>query len=418
VVSSTRAGAKFPRPEFETGYLFPDMVNPAVRAGAMQAVDVAVLVGAMSLAAYLALHRRSRRGIFWLTVASLAYFGFWREGCICPIGSIQNVTLALADPTYAVPISVVLFFLLPLFFALFFGRVFCAAVCPLGAIQDLVVLKPIQLPRSLSEALGMLPYIYLGAAVLYVVTGTGFMICRYDPFVGLFRLSGSTGMLLFGGSLLLIGVFIARPYCRFLCPYGVLLNWTSRLARRHVTITPDSCIQCRLCEDACPFDCIRKPTPTDYGERLDTGTRRMGRLLVLLPLLVVGCGGVGAITHGALARADRTVRLADQIALEDAGRTTETTLDSETFREQGKSGEALMAEATTLRAAFRKGGWLLGGFIGLVIGGKLMWLSQHRRRTDYETDRATCFSCARCFRSCPREHVRLGLPLQEVERSS
>ena len=38
-----------------------------------------------------------------VSVVCLAYFGFYREGCICPIGAIQNVAVALVDPHYAVP---------------------------------------------------------------------------------------------------------------------------------------------------------------------------------------------------------------------------------------------------------------------------------------------------------------------------
>lgn len=411
------AGAKFPRPEFESGYVFPSMTTPPAQAALWQAVDVGILVAALSVAAYLALSRRSRRGLFWLTIFSLAYFGFWREGCICPIGSIQNVTLGLTDSAYAVPLSVLLFFLIPLVFSLLFGRVFCAGVCPLGAIQDLVVLKPLKVPRGLHEALGLLPYLYLGASVLYVVTGTGFMICRYDPFVGLFRLSGSLGMLLYGGSLLLIGVFVARPYCRYLCPYGVLLNWTSRFSWRHATISPDHCIQCTLCENSCPFGCIHTPTPARYGERLDSGTRRLTRFVLLLPVLVLGFAVLGAWSHEALARVDRTVRLAEQIDAETRGLTAETTLDSETFRDGGGDPAELAAEADALRARFRLGGAWLGAFLGLVVGGKLVARSVRRRRVDYELDRATCYSCARCFRSCPREHVRLGLPLQHESQS-
>ena len=71
-----------------------------------------------------------------LAIACLAYFGFYREGCICPIGSIQNVAVALVDPDYAVPYFVIGIFLLPLAAALFFGRVFCGGVCALGAVQE------------------------------------------------------------------------------------------------------------------------------------------------------------------------------------------------------------------------------------------------------------------------------------------
>ena len=53
--------------------------------------------------------------------------------------------------------------------ALFFGRAFCGGVCPLGAIQELVVLKPVQVPRRLDNALGLLKYVYLGLAILLAV---------------------------------------------------------------------------------------------------------------------------------------------------------------------------------------------------------------------------------------------------------
>ena len=77
-----------------------------------------------------------------LTVACLAYFGFYREGCICPIGSIQNVVGAPSPiRRYSIPIVVTAIFFLPLFVALFFGRAFCGGICPLGAIQELVVLQ-------------------------------------------------------------------------------------------------------------------------------------------------------------------------------------------------------------------------------------------------------------------------------------
>jgi polyferredoxin len=103
--------------------------------------------------------------------------------------------------------------------------------------------------------------VYLGAAVLFAVLDTMFIICRYDPFVAVFRLGGGFGMLIVGGIVLLAAMFIGRPYCRFACPYRVLLGLCSRLAWRHATITPDQCVVCSLCEGECPFGAIRRPTP-------------------------------------------------------------------------------------------------------------------------------------------------------------
>ena len=134
-----------------------------------------------SAGAYLVHTKRRRLYVFLLMLCSLIYFGFYRKGCVCAIGAIQNVSLGFFDASYAIPLSVLAFFLLPLVFTLFFGRVFCGGVCPLGAIQDLFLIKPIPVPFWLRQALSLLAYLYLGAAVLFAAMGSAFIICEYDP---------------------------------------------------------------------------------------------------------------------------------------------------------------------------------------------------------------------------------------------
>jgi hypothetical protein len=58
---------------------------PLQRAPYWDYIDIAVLIGALSLASWLAIKKRSREGLVWLSVFSLAYFGFVREGCVCPV---------------------------------------------------------------------------------------------------------------------------------------------------------------------------------------------------------------------------------------------------------------------------------------------------------------------------------------------
>jgi NosR/NirI family nitrous oxide reductase transcriptional regulator len=243
------------------GYKTPPVQKPLPRDRWLQLLDVALLAAAMGAAVWLVLKRRSRKELVWLSLGSLAYFGFYREGCICPIGSIQNVAVALTDPRYSIPMVATAVFFIPLVVALFFGRAFCGGVCPLGAIQDLVVLKPIQTPRRLDSVLGLLKYVYLGLAIFFAVRpglARDFLICRFDPFVGFFRRTGAPHMLLLGGAFLVAGMFVGRPYCRYLCPYGPLLAWCTRLARRGVTITPNKELDCGLCTGSCPFGAIEK----------------------------------------------------------------------------------------------------------------------------------------------------------------
>jgi polyferredoxin len=242
------------------GYKTPEVQKPLPRDYWLQVLDVFLLAGAMGASVWIVLKRRSRRWAVGLTIASLAYFGFYREGCVCPIGSIQNVTVALTHPSYSIPVVVIATFVLPLLVSVFYARAFCGGVCALGAIQELVLLRPVQVPRLLDRALGLLKYVYLGLAIWFALEPVTrmFVICRFDPFVGLFRRSGAPHMLYLGGAFLLVGMFVGRPYCRYLCPYGGLLALCSRLAPRGVQITPDRELDCGMCSESCPYGAIDK----------------------------------------------------------------------------------------------------------------------------------------------------------------
>ena len=402
---------RFPPPDFEeTNHKIPDInhiTDIVPQQNIFEYIDVAVLAAALLLSSYLVLKKRSRHLVFMLMIFSLLYFGFWRKGCICPIGAIQNVVLSFFDNSYAVPVSVIFFFILPLVSTLFFGRTFCAAVCPLGGIQDLVLVHPVSIPQWLESALRLLAYIYLAAAVLFAATGSAFIICRYDPFVSLFRLSGHLSLLILGACFLLTGMFVGRPYCRFICPYGVILRQFSRLSKWKVTITPDDCIKCRLCENACPFGAITTPTVDWPQDSYSKSKKLLGLLILLLPILVLLGGWAGSALGPSFARMHANVRLAERVYLENQGQAEGTTDASSAFRATGKPTEELYDEASAIRENFYFGGWLFGGFIGLIAGLKLIIPSIRKRRTDFQADRAGCLACGRCFQFCPREHVRL-----------
>ena len=394
---------RFPKPEFESGYVQPNTLTPNPRAEALAILDVVVLISTLSVITWMVLKKRNRDGVFWISIFSIAYFGFFREGCICSVGSVQNITYALFNPEYSIPITVILFFATPIIFTLFFGRTFCAGVCPLGAIQDVFILKPVSLKSWVLKMLGLIPYIYLGLAILYAATATDFVICRYDPFVGFFRLNASFSMFMLGGILLLIGVFIARPYCRFLCPYGVILNLVSRVSKKHLTITPAKCIQCKLCEDSCPFGAIEKPVQIKEKEENSKAVRRIILLTVIIPLLVLAGGYTGSRFHENFARVNHKVQLAQELLHPDI--TKPESFEVTAFKSAGKSTEDLFKEAASIIDAFYIGGWILGGFLGLVFGLTLTSLSIFKYREDYTPNKGTCLSCARCVDYCPVKKV-------------
>jgi len=405
---------RFPKPEFESAYTQPQTQIPLPRGEFLAYLDVVILFASLCLVTWLVLKKRSRLWVFFMSLFSLAYFGFYREGCVCSIGAIQNVSLALFDHSFVLPLSVIIFFILPLIFTLFFGRTFCAAVCPFGAFQDLFAFKPQALGSRLNTILGIIPYLYLGLAVLFAATGTDFIICRYDPFVGIFRFNASFGMFLFSGILLLSGVFIARPYCRFLCPYGVLLNWISRFSRRHISITPKECIQCRLCEHSCPYDAIDMPVTTKSPEARPAMVKKMMILTVVIPFLVLAFGFTGSSLHETLASVDSRVKLAKEVLALSAGirpdekkagetlqPAAEESFEIKAFKASGKTEAQVYSDASIVLKKFYVSGWLFGGFIGLAFGLMIAGRMVQVYRTDYVTNKARCFSCLRCVDYCP-----------------
>ena len=201
-----------------------------------------------------------------IMLVSLLLLGFLRLGCVCPVGATGNIAVTLSHlNTVSLSIFTVLFFVLPLLFALVFGRVFCGSVCPFGVIQDLLVRKTYHVPRLLDRILGVGKYGVLGIIVYTAVFIGGLPFCRYDPFIAILRLTGSNLQWILAAGILLLSIFIARPFCRWICPYAVLLHWLSRIAVFRRYINTDTCISCGKCQTVCPNNSITIPA-------LDTGS--------------------------------------------------------------------------------------------------------------------------------------------------
>ena len=397
-----QAQNRFPKPDFESGYQYPDLQYAVPNETLWVILDLLLLVALMGIVTW-ALYKKHTRGpIFWVSLISVGYFGFFREGCVCSIGSIQNIALALVDESYHLPLTVLLFFLLPILFAFLFGRVFCTGVCPFGALQELVNVKNYRISEAISAALKVIPWLYLIFAVLYAVTRSQFIICQFDPFIGIFRLGGDMGLILFGALLLVMSIFTGRPFCRFLCPYGALLSLFSSVSIWKIKLTRKSCINCELCHNSCPVDAIRPPYANKLKESRSTGVRRLLAYFVVLPVMIIAGALLMRMASPNLSRAHKDVRLYDQVIQHEAQPEEELSLELEAFYGQGRSVEEITALYEAKVTEYRFWCTIAGALMGLVIGLALIRLSVKRSRKQYEINHANCVACGQCFNYCPQ----------------
>jgi len=405
-IKATFAKNRFPKPDFESGYVYPKQQLIIPNEALWSYIDIAILLLLMGFVAWAVIKKQVRVPVILTSLVSVAYFGFFRHGCVCSIGAIQNVALAIVSHSYTIPFYVLLLFILPIIFTLFFGRVFCAGVCPIGALQELVNVKNYKLSKVVTGVLSIFPWIYLGFAVLFAVTNSRFIICHYDPFVGIFRLGGELPLILFGIILLIFSVFTGRPFCRFLCPYGAILSLFSRISFLQVKITKKECINCQLCHNACPVDAIRPPYENKVKEKRSVGVKRMLRYMIFLPLMVMGGALLMSMLSNNLSRANNEVQLYSMVLKNETQPQTIQSLELQAFYAQERTVEELATQVAEIKKEFRLWSGIVGAFIGLVIGLTLINLSTKRTRKLYEIEAAGCISCGRCFKYCPQNIIK------------
>ncbi|TFG15657.1 MAG: 4Fe-4S binding protein [Promethearchaeota archaeon] len=203
-----------------------------------------VLIG---LVAFILIRQRKltiRRKILLLSI-TIIYGGF-------VLGGFPNV-IFLAGMTF-----------LFLGISLIFSRIFCGYLCPLGATQELISMirfKPaLDYDREFAKPRKMIRWILFIIFFIFIFTfifTLGVNIEYFiNPLYGFLIFWFPTNLLLLIPLTLLIiimvaSIFVYRPFCRYICPFGALASLVGRISPFKIRRS-EACLDCGICEKICP----------------------------------------------------------------------------------------------------------------------------------------------------------------------
>ena len=199
----------------------------------------------------------------------------------CPIGSLQAV---IGSRKFHLSLYVLGFLMMV---GAILGKAVCGVLCPFGLVQDLLhkipgVKKLRRLPGE--KYLQWLRYVMLGLLVILLpmvvvdIVGQGSpWFCKYvcpsgtllggiPLLAGNPALRGAVGWLFTWRIailvvILVLSVFLYRPFCRYLCPLGAVYGFFNRFALYRFTLNEEQCTHCGACHQVCGLDIDPSKTP-------------------------------------------------------------------------------------------------------------------------------------------------------------
>jgi NAD-dependent dihydropyrimidine dehydrogenase PreA subunit len=207
--------------------------------------------------------RYSSAGFRAILAVVVLFFGFASGKSPNPMEGLVKFVKALAgfydDPW--VKLGFLLFFTV---LAIPGTKLICGWGCPFGALQELLYdipflkrYKTIRLPFAFSMTVRTLVFV-LFLVIIFGVTGSRWVLFHgINPFnlFGFEFSQVSIGISVVAS--LLLALFIYRPFCQLVCPFGWYAWFLEKLSLTGVRIDKRVCIDCGACDRACPVEAAK-----------------------------------------------------------------------------------------------------------------------------------------------------------------
>lgn len=209
--------------------------------------------------------KKTRIGFYFITI----FFGGLLLGAKANFSKpIQQTMIALGSHhnlEYLLPAILILILLLGSSFMV--GRMLCGYACPVGALQELLSLinfksnikdhrKNQYHITTTSKNANVVRWSFLVILLVLASIWSIIILPFISPFTGFTFINTlfDFALILPFMSLFIIAItsiFVYRPWCRFLCPFGATSSLFSRFTMNKY-IRTEACTECGLCEEICP----------------------------------------------------------------------------------------------------------------------------------------------------------------------
>jgi polyferredoxin len=208
-----------------------------------------------------------------LLFAAIVVFGVILGSDPSPMGTVKDAIVLWGKEHVIFPprlIALVVFTLM----VVLANKLICSWGCQFGVLQDLIF----RLNRNAADSAAKtkqwkLPFVFTNsvrviffiAIIIYAVVMTVDIVSPIDPFKIFNPANIAITGIIFISILLILSLFIYRPWCHLFCPFG-LWGWIfEKISVYKIKVNYDTCIACEACSKACPsnvMDAILKQDKT------------------------------------------------------------------------------------------------------------------------------------------------------------
>lgn len=164
------------------------------------------------------------------------------------------------------PIVIIFSFIFFSLFSVLGSKLICSWGCPLGALQEVIFNIPIykkkfkyQLPFVISLSVRLILFVLFFLLLFGIGLGVRNYVLYRD--VNYFNIFDFHKLTLFAiltlPIFILSSLYVYRPFCQFICPFGLYAWLLENFAMNKIIIIEDKCTNCKKCVNSCPTQAMK-----------------------------------------------------------------------------------------------------------------------------------------------------------------